>query len=41
MIEKAVKQVFHVYPFFNAEIIMFSKTDVMQRREASSDDTSN
>ena len=24
MIEKAVKQVFHVYPFFNADIIMFS-----------------
>lgn len=25
MIEKAVKQVFHVYPFFDADILMFSK----------------
>ena len=24
MIEKAVKQVYHVYPFFDADIIMFS-----------------
>lgn len=34
MIEKAVKQVYHVYPFFNAEIIMFSKILTTQLKVA-------
>jgi hypothetical protein len=37
MIEKAVKQVFHVYPFMDADILMFSKFEIMQLREVFSE----
>ena len=40
MIEKAVKQVFHVYPFFDADILMFSTPPPTQPRTGSSAGTS-
>jgi hypothetical protein len=41
MIEKAVKQVFHVYPFFNVDILMFSNLNNIKARTASHADTLN
>ena len=41
MIEKSVKQVFHVYPFFDAEILMFGTLPTMQLKMASREGTSN
>jgi len=35
MIEKAVKQVFHVYPFFDADILMFSRFRSIQLKTVS------
>ncbi len=32
MIEKATKQLFHVYPFFNPDILMFSKPSAIKTK---------
>jgi len=41
MIEKAVKQVFHVYPFFNPDLLMFGNNFVKQLKEATTKDILN